>query len=250
MKKQMKLFLTAVMFYTRLPVPRSLEFSGSLLNRATRYFPMIGWVVGGIGAAVFWSLHLIFPKDLAVFISMLTTIIATGAFHEDGFADFCDGFGGGYTREKRLEIMKDSRLGTYGAVGLLGMIGSKFLVLGALPASTIPLLLISGHAFSRLTPVLIIYTSNYSRKDASGKSKAVGQRGTWADLIIAAFIALFPLVWLPWQVMAAALPLALLITWLFRRYIDKHIGGYTGDCLGALQQLNELAFYLLILVLV
>ena len=111
MKKQFRVLLTAIMFYTRIPVPATLEYSPERLNRATRYFPLIGWIVGGVGAGVFYGLSLILPLQVSVFLSMLATIFLTGAFHEDGFADFCDGFGGGYTREKILTIMKDSRIG-------------------------------------------------------------------------------------------------------------------------------------------
>jgi len=232
------------MFYTRIPVPATLEYSPERLNRATRYFPFIGWLVGGVGAGVFYGLEQIFPIQLSVFLSMLATIFLTGAFHEDGFADFCDGFGGGYTREKILTIMKDSRIGTYGSVGLVGMLGTKFLALQSMPAHIIPLALISAHAFSRLMPVLVIFTSWYSRDDESSKSKPIGKKGTNSDLIVALFLALIPAAFLPWQLMAVALPLALLVTFRFKKYIERKIGGYTGDCLGALQQIIEVLFYL------
>jgi adenosylcobinamide-GDP ribazoletransferase len=247
MKEQINLFLTAVMFYTRLPVPRSLGFSNDRLNRATRYFPLIGWVVGGIGAAVFYGLNVVLPLGLAVFLSMLGTIFATGAFHEDGFADFCDGFGGGYTREKIFTIMKDSRIGTYGTVGLIGMLGTKFLALQSLPPIMIPLVLVAGHAFSRLMPVIIIFTSWYSRDDELSKTKPIGKRGKNSDLVLAVLFGLLPMILLPWQVMAVVLPVSLVLTFLFKKYIERKIGGYTGDCLGALQQMVEVVFYLCLL---
>jgi adenosylcobinamide-GDP ribazoletransferase len=247
MKKQFQLVLTAIMFYTRIPVPAALEYSPERLNRATRYFPFIGWIVGGVGAGVFYGLSQVLPLPVSVFLSMLATIFLTGAFHEDGFADFCDGFGGGYTREKILTIMKDSRIGTYGSVGLLGMLGTKFLALQSMPAYAIPLTMIAAHAFSRLMPVLIIFTSWYSREDERSKSKPVGKKGKNSDLIIAIFFALIPMVLLPWQLMAIVLPLALLVTFGFKKYTERKIGGYTGDCLGALQQLIEVLFYLCLL---
>lgn len=244
MKEQINLFLTAVMFYTRIPVPRSLGFSNERLNRSTRYFPLIGWVVGGIGAAVFYGLNYIFPSGLAVFLSMLATIFVTGAFHEDGFADFCDGFGGGYTNEKIFTIMKDSRIGTYGTVGLLGMLGTKFLILQSLSGVIVPMALIAGHAFSRLMPVLIIFTTAYSRDDETSKVKPIGKRGKKSDLFLAVILALSPAVFFRWHFMALVLVLSLLITFVFKRYIEHKIGGYTGDCLGALQQIIEVVFYL------
>ncbi|MGQ8335688.1 adenosylcobinamide-GDP ribazoletransferase [Sunxiuqinia sp. A32] len=247
MKEQLNLFLTAVMFYTRIPVPRSLGFSNERLNRSTRYFPLIGWIVGGIGAAVFYGLNFLLPVEVAVFLSMLATIFTTGAFHEDGFADFCDGFGGGYTREKIFTIMKDSRIGTYGTVGLVGMLGTKFLALQAFPSIVIPFALIAGHAYSRLMPVMIIFTSWYSREDELSKVKPIGKKGKSSDLIFAVLFGLVPTVFFPWQFLALLVPLSLLVTFLFKKYIERKIGGYTGDCLGALQQIIEVLFYLCLL---
>ncbi len=237
------------MFYTRIPVPRSLEYSNERLNRATRYLTIIGILVGGIGATVFYGLSFLLPFELAIFLSMLATIFVTGAFHEDGFADFCDGFGGGYTREKIFTIMKDSRIGTYGSIGLIGMLGTKFLALEAVPAIMIPLTLIAGHAFSRLMPVLIIFTSWYSREDELSKTKPIGKRGKTSDLLIAILFGLIPIAFFPWQLMAVVLPIGLLITFLFKKYTERKIGGYTGDCLGALQQIVEVVFYLCLLII-
>lgn len=247
MKEQVRLLLTAVMFYTRIPVPYSLGFSNERLNRSTRYFTFIGWLVGGIGATVFYGLNRLLPLELAVFLSMLATILLTGAFHEDGFADFCDGFGGGYTREKIFTIMKDSRIGTYGSVGLIGMLGTKFLALQAFPSTIIPLTLIAAHAFSRLMPVMIIFTSWYSREDELSKVKPIGKRGKNSDLFLAGIFGLLPMVFFPWQFMAVVVPLSLLVTFLFKKYIEHKIDGYTGDCLGALQQITEVLFYLCLL---
>ncbi len=126
-RKEITIFLTAIMFYTRIPIPANTEFSTDYLNKATRYFPFIGLLVGGIGAVIFLLGHFILPLHVAIILSMVSTILVTGAFHEDGFSDFSDGFGGGYTKERILEIMKDSRIGTYGAVALLLMLLTKFL---------------------------------------------------------------------------------------------------------------------------
>lgn len=249
MKRQIELFLTAVMFYTRIPVPRSLGFSEDRLNRSTRYFTVIGWLVGGWGAAVFYGLHFLFPVGLAVFLSMLATILLTGAFHEDGFADFCDGFGGGCTREGILGIMKDSRIGTYGTLGLIGILGSKFLSVQALPPVLIPRALLAAHAFSRMIPVLLIFTSRYSREDALSKTKPVGRRGKLSDLLVAAVAGFLPLLLFPWQLTVLLIPFSLLLSWMFKHYTEQKIGGYTGDCLGALQQLTEIFFYLCLLTL-
>ncbi len=249
MKNQLNLFLTAVMFYTRIPVSKSLPYSSDILNRSTRYFTLIGWIVGGIGAGAFYGLSQFLPLSVAVFLSMLITIFVTGSFHEDGFADFCDGFGGGYTREKIFTIMKDSRIGTYGTAGLIGMLGTKFLSLQSFPAAVIPMILLAGHAFSRLMPVMVIFTSYYSRDDELSKTKPIGKKGKTSDLIIAILFGLAPVMLLPWKFLFIILILSLLITLLFKKYVERKIGGYTGDCLGALQQIIEVVFYITLLAI-
>ena len=244
MRKQLHIFLNAIMFYTRIPVPKNLPYSDEILNRSTRYFPFVGWIVGGISAAAFYVLQLIFPPELAILLSMLATIFVTEAFHEDGFADFCDGFGGGYTRERILTIMKDSRIGTYGSIGLIGMLAIKFMSLHAIDAAAIPLILLAGHSLSRLMPILIIYTSEYSREDASSKTKPIGKKGKGLDFALAVCFGLTFLIFIPLSYSLAILPVLLLTAFIFRRYITRKIGGYTGDCLGALQQITEVEFYL------
>ncbi|GAT63969.1 adenosylcobinamide-GDP ribazoletransferase [Paludibacter jiangxiensis] len=244
MKKQLHIFLNAIMFYTRIPVPVNVQYSDEILNRSTRYFPFVGWVVGGIGACVYWALSFVMPDALSILLSMLATIFVTGAFHEDGFADFCDGMGGGYTREKILTIMKDSRIGTYGSIGLLGMLATKFTALFSIHDFSIPFVLLAGHSLSRLMPVIVIYTSKYSREDATSKTKPIGKKGKDYDFVMALLFGL-GLQWLmPLSFVACILPFMLLTTFIFRRYITKKIGGYTGDCLGALQQITEVEFYL------
>jgi adenosylcobinamide-GDP ribazoletransferase len=244
MRKQLHIFLNAIMFYTRIPVPKNLPYSDEMLNRSTRYFPFIGWLIGGIGAAVFYGLQFVFPPELALLLSMLATIFVTGAFHEDGFADFCDGFGGGYNRERILTIMKDSRIGTYGSIGLIGMLATKFMSLHAIAPAIIPLILLAGHSLSRLMPVIIIYTSEYSREDATSKTKPIGKKGKGFDFLVALIFGLAILALVPLTFSLAIFPILLLTTFLFRTYITRKLGGYTGDCLGALQQITEVEFYL------
>lgn len=240
---EFNLFRTAIVFYTRLPLGKGLPYSPEALNQSTRYFTLTGMLVGiwsaGIWQAAFW----LFGNPLAIGLSMAAAIVLTGAFHEDGFADFCDGFGGGWDKIRILEIMKDSRIGTYGTIGLIAMLGLKYLSLITVPTDKMWPVLIAAHAFSRLMPVVIIRTSQYVREDALSKSKPIGQNITNGGLATASVFGLVPLAWLPapvWGVVAAGL----LLVYFFRGYLHRWIGGYTGDCLGALQQLSELLFYL------
>lgn len=128
-RREIELFFNALRFFTRMPVPRWVGHSTDLLNHSARYFPLVGWLVGLVGAAGFLIVGLALPVSLAIVLSMAATIRFTGAFHEDGFGDVCDGFGGGWDRAQVLSIMKDSRIGAYGAIGLVLMLIAKFLAL-------------------------------------------------------------------------------------------------------------------------
>ncbi len=247
LKNQFKIFLTALMFYTRFPVKRIEGWSEEMLNKSTRYFPFIGILVGGVGALFFYGANLIFPVSLAVILSMVATILFTGAFHEDGFADFCDGFGGGYSKERILEIMKDSRIGTYGTIGLLMVLVVKFLALTQIEIARIPFILVVGHAVSRLFPVLLIYTSEYARLDATSKTKPIGKADSTFSLIFALAIGGATLFILSWMEAVTGIALLTAVFFVFRKYIIRKLGGYTGDVLGALQQLCEVFFYLAML---
>lgn len=244
----MHIFFTALMFFTRIPVPASLPYSPGLLNKALRYFPLVGALVGALGAGLLWLALLVLPLPLALLLSILATIFITGAFHEDGFADFCDGYGGGMTTERILDIMKDSRLGTYGTVGLLAMLATKYTALLHLPPSEIFGLLIAGHTLSRLLPVLLVRTTPYIREDALSKAKPIGNEVNTASLWIASLTALPFLLLLPLQLTVLLLPAALLVYWRFRHYIMKRTGGYSGDVLGALQQLVEVTLYVVAVI--
>ncbi len=253
----MTLFFTALMFYTRLPVPKGIDHSEDLLNRATMLFPLIGWIVGGISVGVFWVGSLLFPPELAVLFSIIATVWTTGAFHEDGFADTCDGFGGGWTKPQILTIMKDSRLGTYGAVGLGLLLAVKYMAVKSITGTEafgpeLALKLIAAHSLSRLTAVLLIATLPYAREDddpaSASKIKPVAKGITRGQLTVAIGLGLLPLVVLIglsglWIYGLFVFPL-LGICWQLARFFRKWIGGYTGDCLGATQQLAEVIVYL------
>lgn len=242
----MNTFLTALMFFTRIPVPASLPYSKELLNKALRFFPLVGGIVGLIGAGSLWLGLFIFPLPLALLLSILATIFVTGAFHEDGFADFCDGYGGGTSKEKVLEIMKDSRLGTYGIIGLSGILATKFMALSYLAIPQLFLVMVAAHIFSRFVPVVLVYTTPYIREDALSKAKPIGNQTTKASLTIALFTALLPLIFLNLQIVIGIVVTSAVIFLLFRAYILKRTGGYSGDVLGALQQLVEVSFYLVV----
>ncbi len=248
MKNQLRIFLTAVQFYTRIPVPGWVGFSKGNLNRATAYFPLIGIIVGAFGGVVFWGADKILPGTVSVLLAMIATILLTGAFHEDAISDFCDGFGGGYSREQILNIMKDSRIGTYGAIGLVMVLLSRFVLLSNIDSVDLFIAMLAGNALSRLTAVGLIFSSNYVGAAENSKSKPVGERHNALTFLLALAFGLLPLFFIPLKALLITVPALLLTLVFFRSYILKILGGYTGDVLGALQQISELVFYLCFLV--
>jgi adenosylcobinamide-GDP ribazoletransferase len=248
-RRELEAFLGAVRFFTRLPVPGWVGHSAAGLNASARYFPAVGLIVGGIGALVFLLALRLWPPPLALLMSMGATIYLTGAFHEDGLADAADGMGGGWTKEDVLRIMKDSRTGSYGVVALAMVLLGKFVALTQMPVAWVPAVLVAGHAWSRFCSTALIATLDYVREDALSKAKPLATRLSPGALAIAASFAASAL----WAcnflvgsplLLVLAVALSLLVTlWLARKMV-RRLGGYTGDLLGAVQQVSELAFYL------
>ncbi|MBP1224702.1 adenosylcobinamide-GDP ribazoletransferase [Flavobacterium sp. 1355] len=256
MKKELHIFFTALMFYTRIPCPKNITHHPDYLNKATRYFPLIGWIVGSISFLAYFLFSFFLSVEIAVILAIIASILITGAFHEDGFADVCDGFGGGWTKEKILMIMKDSAIGAYGAIGLVLLFLLKFKLLSeavlyyqtnyALSSFLIFLLFVSAHALSRLTAISIIFTHEYSRDDATSKSKPIAKSNTWKEIIGAFIFGLIPLLalsYFKYQILLVLIPV-FLTRYFLARYFQKWIDGYTGDCLGATQQVCEVVYYL------
>ncbi len=255
MLKEMRYFLLALGFFTRIPVPQFDDFKTEELNHAAKHFPLVGILVGLEGALVFVVATLVFPQNIAVLISMASTLWLTGAFHEDGLADSFDGIGGAFEQEQALTIMQDSRLGTYGAIALFFVLFAKFQVLSHMHPTFIPLVLVVGHALSRLAAVWVMATADYVKP--SGKAKPLATQISGTHLAIANFFGLLPFIVMlvllamfrhsPWViaklVLMALLPVVLIWAW-WRAKLLKRLGGYTGDTLGATQQITELVFYL------
>ena len=235
------LFLTAVQFLTRCPVPGWVGHSPAQLNAAVRYFPLVGVGVGGLGAAVFALAGLGLPALPSALLSLGATVLATGAFHEDGLADMCDGLFGGWTREDALRIMKDSRIGSFGAAGL-------FVVLALKAAATMtPGAIIAAHALSRLCAVGVIAALPYVRESEQGaKAKPVASGVGAMEVMVAGLCGVVPLVLLGWRAVVAAL-VAGAVTLAMARWFRRRLGGYTGDCLGGTQQVTEVAVLLVAL---
>lgn len=254
---ELRLFLTAVMFYTRIPVPAWVGYSDDALNRSTRYFPVIGWLVGSLVAAVVWVSSLVLPVPVAVVLGLAAGVLVTGAFHEDGFADVCDGFGGGTSRERTLEIMKDSRVGAFAVLGLVLLFALKVSALSSLfgPAPgpgawQAVVALVFAHVVSRWCAVTVIFRGSYARADATSKVKPIGKTLSRGGMAVATLwlVPFVALLWsTPWWALAVVPAFATRL--LMARWFTRRLGGYTGDCLGALQQVIEVVILLTVLVL-
>lgn len=270
---ELRLFFTALQFFTRVPVPSWVGFQPDWLQRCVRYFPIVGTLVGIWGSFVLVAAALWWPPVVAVGLSMASTVWLTGGFHEDGWADTCDGLGGTVTKARALEIMKDSRLGSYAGLGLILMLGLKASVLTSLMS---PLLsemtdaatshvhqvllgwtlmgLVWGHTVSRLVPVLLTATLPYGGDLDHAKAKPLAMKANWLNVlaavgmtVIVALALVGGLQWAGWPVptllrcLLWASLAAALVTVVCRQWFLRRLGGFTGDTLGASQQLSELA---------
>ncbi|MEZ5987396.1 MAG: adenosylcobinamide-GDP ribazoletransferase [Hyphomonas sp.] len=246
MRDEIAKLLLAIQFLTRLPVPAVFTYTEARMAGSTAYYPLVGVMIGCISAAIYWLAFLVLPQSVSVILAIAAGLLATGAFHEDGLADTFDGIGGGLTPEASLEIMKDSRLGTYGAAVLGLALATKATTLIALPAYVLLITLTAAHGLSRLSSVLTIATSRYVR--GKGKSKPVATGASPANLAIACVTgAAIMMVWI------GLMPLAPLLGGLvglcaghllMRAFFEPKLKGYTGDTLGAVQQASEIGFYL------
>lgn len=247
---QRTLMALALQFLTRVPVSPHLPWSAAAMNASVRYFPLVGALVGIVGALVWWTAEIWWPTPVAVLLSMAATVWFTGAFHEDGWADTCDGLGGHVSRDQALAIMKDSRLGSYGAVGLGLVLALKATALMFWPLGDGPLVLIWLHAMSRLAPVVLMGALPYAGNLEGAKSKPMAQHLSASSFHVAclSLLVLAGMLWgmgLPLLVLLISAAGGGMATLVCGRWFGRRLGGYTGDCLGASQQMAELAGVLL-----
>ena len=242
---ELRLFFVALQFFTRLPVPRWVGFEPAWLQACARYFPLVGLLVGGVAAVVYVAAARVASPAVAAVLSTLATVVLTGAFHEDGLADTCDALGGHVGRDRALEIMKDSRIGSYGTVGLLLVAGLKLSVLAALPVLLAVPALLFAHTVSRAMAVVVIGTLPYAGDPAAAKAKPLAQRvrrrEVWVALATVALVGAAIVAWRApwWAPVGVALAFALVGLQGGARCWRRRLGGFTGDTLGATQQVTE-----------
>ena len=254
MVRGLRHFLLALQFFTRIPVTGRLAawvgYSPGMLRASAAHFPAVGWLVGAIGAAAFCGAMALWPGLVAAVLCVVVTVLLTGAFHEDGLADVADGLGGTQDRARALEIMRDSRIGAFGALALVLALGLKLALLatlGTAGTASACAALAGAHVLSRLMPLAPMRWLPHVSGEAA-KSKPLADAVDDRALVVAALWSVPAVALLAWVfgVPAAlgALAAAALATLALMRWFRQRLGGFTGDCLGATQQVAELAIYL------
>ncbi len=249
LRREGRAVVAALLYFSRLPVPGAPAMDDDDWRRSMSWWPLVGVVVGALIAATWWvaEVGLGLPPGVAVGCALGVGALATGALQEDGFADVCDGFGGGKSKEHVLEIMRDSRIGAYGVVGLVMLIGLKWQTMAALPPALLPPALIAVHAASRAWAAALMVFLPYARTDAS-RGSYVSSRLRGGRLAVAATTGAVPVaVLLPLPLAAATLATGAVVWAGCSLWYRHRLGGFTGDGLGAGQQIGETAALLVLL---
>ncbi|KGJ99023.1 adenosylcobinamide-GDP ribazoletransferase [Thalassotalea sp. ND16A] len=245
---QLNLFYLALSFFSRIPVPATVQYSAPLLNKSARYFSLVGITLAVILALSYWLLSPFLPTTVVIVCLLSISLLLTGAFHEDGLADTVDGIGGGLTVEKRLEIMKDSRIGVYGAITIIIALLMKYSSLLVIAdSSQLIASLLLGYALSRAIAASLMFDMAYVSASSGSKSKPLTEQQSGAELTLLLAVGALPLFLFPVTTIVSVLISMWLFRSAFKHWLTKRIGGYTGDCLGAAQQISELLIYLLII---
>ena len=240
--------LAAFIFFTRLPFWRLKEVPAECFKHVVPYWSWVGWLTGGIMVTVLWLGAQVMPVSLAWILAIVTRLLITGCLHEDGLADFFDGFGGGTTRERTLAIMKDSHIGTYGVISLI-VYFLLMMEMRNIPLSLLCILVFCGDCWGKFCASQLINFLPYARKEEDSKAKVVYNRMNLREIWISILGGSIPfLIFLPSHLwMALIIPIVVLF--FLVQLMKRRIQGYTGDCCGATFLLCELSFYLTTMIL-
>lgn len=242
----MKRISTALIFFTRLPLWKVVNPPQDAYKDVVVLWPMVGWLTGGMTAMAMWALSYIVAWPVAVILALVVRLLLTGALHEDGLADFCDGFGCGGGKDRILSIMKDSHIGTYGVIGLILYFLLTFAILSSLPVDVAALGFFAADSFSKCSAAQITNRLLYARPEGA-KNKISYSRMSLGKILLCIFFGITPLAIavsiLGIKLLSAAILPYFVLTWLVG-LMRRKIGGYTGDCCGATFLLVELSFLL------
>lgn len=241
--REVRFFLVAVQFLTLFPVRTFPGFEAEWLDRAAKYFPLVGALVGALAAGVLIVSSYVFPEPIPIVLALLVGVAVTGGMHEDGLADAIDGLAGGATRERRLEIMKDSRLGVFGALALGFVMALKFSAIAALGPIFAATALIAAHAGGRMAALIALRALPYAGDAEAAKVKPLATAGANGELALSVALGIAPgVALLPLDAWAFATAAGLIAAACLGLVASQRIQGYTGDVLGAIEQLFEVGF--------
>jgi adenosylcobinamide-GDP ribazoletransferase len=241
--RELRAFLAALVFFSRLPVPARPLLDAADLRIAATWWPVVGLLVGGAMAAAWWLAAAVWPPGIAAGLALAAGVLVTGALEQDGAADLADGLAAGPGRDDMLAAMRESQLGATGMLCVLVLLGLRWQALLALPAALVPPVLVASQAASRAAAVGMMATLPYLRGPESRGAPVVGRLPT-SRLAVAALTGLAPLALLPPLPALAALVGGGAALIACRTGLGRSLGGYTGDCVGATQQGCEIALLL------
>lgn len=242
----MKNIAAALVFFTRLPFWRLKMFNvpAQYYKQVINYWSLVGWLTGGVMALTFWLGSFFFAQSVCVILALLSRLLITGALHEDGLADFFDGFGGGRTKERILEIMKDSHIGTYGVLALVLYFLLGYQVLNSISFERVLILLFVADPLCKFIASWLTLFLPYARTEETSKAKVVYNKMSVLPFTISLVFGVLPILVLfpPQYWLVTIFPIITFFALIL--LMKKKIGGYTGDCCGALFLMCELSFYI------
>jgi len=238
----------ALIFFTRLPFWRLHQPPKACYQTVVEHWPLTGWLTGGVMAATLYGASMVLPYQVAVLAAIAMRLLVTGALHEDGLADFLDGFGGGgNNRQRILDIMKDSHIGTYGVIGLILYLLLLFACLSAMPPEMAALSILAADPYAKMLTAQLVSIMPYARREEEAKAKVVYRKISLASGISLAVQGLLPIglfVWYTGVAWETLIFIPALVMYFLYLLIWRKLHGYTGDCCGAVCLLVELSVYL------
>ncbi len=242
----------ALIFFTRLPFWRLYQPPKACYETVVEHWPLVGWLTGGVMAATLYGASMVLPYQVAVLVAIVMRLLLTGALHEDGLADFLDGFGGGgNNRQRILDIMKDSHIGTYGVIGLVLYLLLLFFCLSSMSPEMAALAILAADPYAKMLTAQLVSMMPYARREEEAKAKVIYRKITLVSGISLAVQGLLPIGLLVWYMGIAwetLIFIPALVMYFLYLLIWRRLHGYTGDCCGAVCLMVELSVYLTLMV--
>lgn len=242
----------ALIFFTRLPFWRLHQPPKACYETVVEHWPLVGWLTGGVMAATLYGASMVLPYQVAVLVAIVMRLLLTGALHEDGLADFLDGFGGGgNNRQRILDIMKDSHIGTYGVIGLVLYLLLLFFCLSSMSPEMAALAILAADPYAKMLTAQLVSMMPYARREEEAKAKVIYRKITLVSGVSLAVQGLLPIGLFVWYMGIVWEPLFFipaLVMYFLYLLIWRRLHGYTGDCCGAVCLMVELSVYLTLMV--